>query len=258
MLATTVFDLRHFVASMLFIPWQHPQIGAMLPLLIPGWTLNYEMAFYVMFAVSLALPRSIRLWALLALLGGLVALGAAMPLSGILAFYTDPIILEFAAGLLIAKAWTSGVTVPVKAASFVMLLGFALLLAGSETTLPRIVAAGIPAFLIVAGAVFSESRYRLKPSRTLVLLGDASYSIYLSHVIVLPVVAKLWLASGLDGGGLSGMVFVIVAMAASAFAGVVLYKLVERPLLQWLSGKKRGSIRQPAQPGLKQAKLPGS
>ena len=181
-----------------------------------------------------------------------------MPLSGILAFYTDPIILEFAAGLLIAKAWTSGVTVPVKAASFVMLLGFALLLAGSETTLPRIVAAGIPAFLIVAGAVFSESRYQLKPSRTLVLLGDASYSIYLSHVIVLPVVAKLWLASGLDGGGLSGMVFVIVAMAASAFAGVVLYKLVERPLLQWLSGKKRGSIRQPAQPGLKQAKLPGS
>ena len=116
-LATTVFDLRHFVASMLFIPWQHPQIGAMLPLLIPGWTLNYEMAFYVMFAVSLALPRSIRLWALLALLGGLVALGAAMPLSGILAFYTDPIILEFAAGLLLAKAWTSGVTVPVKAAS---------------------------------------------------------------------------------------------------------------------------------------------
>ena len=51
-LATTVFDCRHFVASMLFIPWQHPQIGAMLPLLIPGWTLNYEMAFYVMFAAA--------------------------------------------------------------------------------------------------------------------------------------------------------------------------------------------------------------
>ena len=73
------------------------------------------------------------------------------------------------------------------------------------------------------------------------LLGDASYSIYLSHVIVLPVVAKLWLASGLDGGGLSGLAFVVVAMAASALAGVVLYKLVERPLLQWLSGKKRGA-----------------
>ena len=58
------------MASLLFIPWQHPQVGAMLPLLIPGWTLNYEMAFYVMFAASLALPKSIRLWALLALLAG--------------------------------------------------------------------------------------------------------------------------------------------------------------------------------------------
>ena len=79
------------------------------------------------------------------------------------------------------------------------------------------------------------------------LLGDASYSIYLSHVIVLPVVAKLWLGMRVStAAAWSGMVFVIVAMVASAFAGVVLYKLVERPLLQWLSGKKRGSARQPA------------
>ncbi len=182
---------------MLFIPWQHPQIDAMLPLLIPGWTLNYEMAFYVMFAVEPVLAEidpPVGAAGPACRPGGAWRGDAARAAS--LAFYTDPIILEFAAGLLIAKAWTSGVTVPVKAASLVTLLGFALLLAGSETTLPRIVAAGIPAFLIVAGAVFSESRYRLNPSRTLVLLGDASYSIYLSHVIVLPVVAKLWLGSG--------------------------------------------------------------
>jgi exopolysaccharide production protein ExoZ len=257
LLVTAVFDFRHFVASLLFIPWPHPRAGAMLPLLIPGWTLNYEMAFYVMFAASLALPQSIRLWALLALLAGLAAIGLAMPLGGIMAFYTDPIILEFAAGLLIAKAWTSGVTVPVKAAGVATLLGFALLLAGSEMTLPRIVGAGIPAALIVAGAVFSESRYKRNPSRTLVLLGDASYSIYLSHVMVLSVIAKLWLAVGLDGGGLIGLAFVVVAMTASACAGVILYKLVERPLLQWLSGKKQGRTRPASEPGLEPAKLPG-
>jgi exopolysaccharide production protein ExoZ len=145
-----------------------------------------------MFAASLALPQSIRLWALLALLAGLAAIGLAIPLDGIAAFYTDPIILEFAAGLLIAKAWTSGVTVPVRAALVVTLIGLGLLVAGSEMTLPRIIGAGIPAALIVGGAVFSESRYKRNPSSTLVLLGDASYSIYLSHVIVLPVVAKVW------------------------------------------------------------------
>ena len=107
-LTTSVFETRHFVASMLFIPWQHPQIDALLPLLIPGWTLNYEMAFYAMFAASLFLPKPIRLWALLALLAGLAISGAIVPLDGIAGFYTDPIILEFAAGLLIARAWTGG------------------------------------------------------------------------------------------------------------------------------------------------------
>ena len=131
-------------------------------------------------------------------------------------------------------------------------------MAGSETSLPRIVAAGIPALLIVAGAVFSESRYKLNPSRTLVVLGDASYSIYLSHVIVIPVIAKLWAAAGLGGAGWLGLVFVIVALITSALAGVVLYKLVERPLLTWLSGKKRSGARQPAAVGLEQAKLPGN
>jgi len=227
-------------------------------LLIPGWTLNYEMAFYVMFAASLALPQSIRLWALLALLAGLAAIGLAIPLDGIAAFYTDPIILEFAAGLLIAKAWTSGVAVPARAALVVTLIGLGLLVAGSEMTLPRIIGAGIPAALIVGGAVFSESRYKRNPSSTLVLLGDASYSIYLSHVIVLPVIAKVWQVAGLDGGGVVGLAFVVVAMIASACAGIILYRLVERPLLQWMSGKKRSSARPAIAPGLQQAKLPGS
>ena len=257
-LTTSVFETRHFAASMLFIPWQHPQIDALLPLLIPGWTLNYEMAFYAIFAASLFLPKPVRLWALLALLAGLAISGAVVPLTGIMGFYTDPIILEFAAGLLIARAWTGGVAVPVKAANLVALLGFALLLGGSETSLPRIVSAGIPALLIVAGAVFSESRYKLNPSGTLVVLGDASYSIYLSHVIVIPVVAKLWAAAGLGGAGWLGLAFVIAALIASALAGVVLYKLVERPLLKWLSGKKRGGARHPVLANLQQAKLPGN
>ena len=112
--------------------------------------------------------------------------------------------------------------------------------------------------LIVAGAVFSESRYKLNPSRTLVVLGDASYSIYLSHVIVIPVIAKLWTAAGLGGAGWLGLAFVVAALVASALAGVVLYKLVERPLLKWLSGKKQSRARQPVTAGLQQAKLPGN
>jgi peptidoglycan/LPS O-acetylase OafA/YrhL len=54
------------------------------------------------------------------------------------------------------------------------------------------------------------------------------------------------------------MAFVVVALTASAYAGVILYKLVERPLLQWMSGKKRGHAKPAIAPALSQAKLPGS
>ena len=249
LLASTVFDGPHVVASLLFVPWPHPQIDAMLPLLIPGWTLNYEMAFYVAFAASLALPRPIRLWALLGLMAGLAAMGPAVARDGVLDFYTNPIILEFAGGLLIARAWTSGISLPARTANLIALAGFALLYAGSETTLPRVIAAGVPAFLIVAGAVFSESRYEMRPSRILVMLGNASYSIYLSHVLVLPAFARLWTAVGLDGGGASGLAFALAALIVCAVAGVLLYQIVERPLLRWLSGKRsagqrRGELKQ--------------
>jgi peptidoglycan/LPS O-acetylase OafA/YrhL len=55
-----------------------------------------------------------------------------------------------------------------------------------------------------------------------------------------------------------GLAFVVVAMAASACAGIILYRLVERPLLQWMSGKKRGRAKPAIAPVLQQAKLPGS
>jgi exopolysaccharide production protein ExoZ len=253
LLASTVFDGPHFVASLLFVPWPHPQIDATLPLLIPGWTLNYEMAFYVAFAASLALPKPIRLWALLGLMAGLAALSPAVPHNGIPDFYTNAIILEFAGGLLIARAWTSGISLPARTANLIALAGFVLLYAGSETTLPRVIAAGVPACLIVAGAVFSESRYEMRPSRILVTLGNASYSIYLSHVLVLPVFARLWTAIGFDGGGAAGLAFALAALIVCAVAGVVLWQIVERPLLRWLSGKRPSEPRRQA--GLKQ--LPG-
>jgi exopolysaccharide production protein ExoZ len=255
LLTTTVFEGRHFVASLLFFPWQHPNVDALLPTLIPGWTLNYEMAFYVLFALSLTLPKPIRLLALMALLVGLAAVGLVIPEGGAAGFYTDPIILEFAAGVLIAKMWTSGVSVHRNAAVATTLAGFLLMYLANDTELPRIVGAGIPACMIVAGAVFSERQGAMRPVGLLVTLGNASYSMYLSHVLAIPVLSKLWRIAGLDGGGWFGPTFVALAMIVSALVGVVVYEIVERPMLRWLSGKRPVALWRI--PGLKGASLPG-
>ena len=59
LLKSTVFDLPHLAASLLFMPWSNPaDPSTITPVVVPGWTLNYEMFFYFVFALLLPLSRS--------------------------------------------------------------------------------------------------------------------------------------------------------------------------------------------------------
>lgn len=237
LLATATFDAAHVAASFLFLPWQHPAIDAQLPLLVPGWTLNYEMAFYALFTASLLLPARSRVAAVIAVLSAVAFAGLFVPAGTMLAFYTDPIILEFAAGLLLGSVWQRGLAISRASALCLIGIGFLLLHLGSSSDLPRIIWAGIPALMIVTGVVHADTGKVRTPLRLPMLLGDASYSIYLSHVVVLPVLAKLWQTAGLGAEG-RGIPFFLTALFSSAVAGIVLHHLVERPMLAWMSGKR--------------------
>ena len=237
LLSTAVFDPAHFVASMLFIPWPHPKLGAAVPLLIPGWTLNYEMAFYVIFALCLFVPKRWRLTALLGTLALLAAAGPFVPQGGASAFYTDTLVLEFAAGALLAWLWLRGVKLAPGLSLLLVVAGFALLYLGAGSTLPRIVSLGLPAAMIVAGAVFAENLLKVRPFKPLLLIGDASYSIYLSHGIGLAVLLKLWTYAGLGGDGWQGIAFVALILVSSAVGGIVLYFTVEKPMLLWMNAR---------------------
>ena len=73
------FDLAHVVASFAFWPALHPVTGHYAPVLIPGWTLNYEMFFYVVFAACLLLRPAHRLPAIVLVLTGCIALPLIVP-----------------------------------------------------------------------------------------------------------------------------------------------------------------------------------
>jgi exopolysaccharide production protein ExoZ len=165
--------------------------------------------------------------------------GIFVPERTIAAFYTDPIILEFAAGLVLASVWRRGRWMSRTTALCLAGLGFLGLHVGSGTDLPRIVWAGIPAMMIVAGVVHADAAKDQQPMRLPMLLGDASYSIYLSHVIVLPVLATAWTSAGLGVAGLQAPAFLALALAASALAGAALYGAVERPLMRHFAARRR-------------------
>ena len=234
-LVNSRFDVGHVVTSYLFIPWRHPVKGEFQPLLIPGWTLNYEMMFYVIFALILFAPMRFRLPAVLGALVGLVVLGF-IPHAGTsqFDFYTDPMILEFAMGVCLGAAVTAQRRAPAPIAAAAVIAGFGLFIAAALTVPPldRVLILGIPAALVVAGCVFLERETGPWLAPLPLLLGDASYSIYLVHMGTALAAFEAWRKVDALHNPAGIAATMIVTALASVGAGVLVYWFVERPIIK--------------------------
>lgn len=229
-------DFDYVVRSYLFLPVVD-HAGHFRPLLPVGWTLTYEFLFYLLFALALAL----RLDVLRVLVPGLglfivVALFRAETWPAWTILF-NTIVIEFIFGVVLAKATLRGWRLPPGAAACLVAAGFALILAvpeGAEGLRP--LSWGLPALAIVAGAVSLESRAANMLPRWLLGLGDASYSIYLTHGFALPVlglVVVFFHRTGLFAEAIA----VLACLVASSIVGAVVYRLIERPMM--LSLKRR-------------------
>ncbi len=239
----------HLMLSLAFLPHMGPT-GSIQPLLAQGWTLNFEMFFYAIFAAALTLTPPRRLLAVAVSLVALTCVGLAVSGAGITqdaqpwTILLSPLLLEFLGGIVLAWLVERG-TWPAPIWCWAILLcGVGVL---SFETLPqfdddgqRLLRYGGPAFLIVGGAVGAELGGWLKVSRHLMLLGAASYSIYLTHTFVISALGKIAWVLGL------GVLPLAVPVVASIVVGVATYFVVERPLLAALKS-------QPARPTAKSA-----
>ena len=229
------FNVAHVVTSYLFIPWHSPVDGAFQPLLNPGWTLNLEMMFYVIFALILFAPMRFRVPAVLAALVGLVVLGF-IPHAGTsqFDFYTDPIILEFAMGVCLGAAVTAQRRAPAPIAAAAVIAGLGLFIAVALTGphCGRVLIWGIPAALLVSGCVFLERETGPWLAPLPLLLGDASYSIYLVHEPTLNAGFQAWRKVHALHNPAGTVATIIVTALASVGAGVLVYWFVERPIIK--------------------------
>jgi exopolysaccharide production protein ExoZ len=241
LLSSTRYETWHVIASYLMIPALHPVMHLYWPILIPGWTLNCEAFFYVLFAVGLAVTRDRRNRLALIVGGGVTAVVLAplvVPVSGVMSFYTDSVMIEFVFGLGTAILFLSGRRMPLWLGIAAMALGAAALVATDYVAHPDLRGAiyGVPALAIFGGAVFA--RWPAGRGRGLVrglrVLGDASYSIYLTHMITMGAMGQVW--RRLLGAGWPGAVplFILVTGTVCALVGLVFYTLVEQPLTRRL------------------------
>ena len=237
-------SLVHVLASYFFIPVANAY-GKMFPLLILGWTINFEMLFYVVFTLGLLFPRRVGL----AVIGGVIALlglaGFVFAPPGPFAFWCNPIVFEFLMGIGIAWARQRGVAWPPAAAMAALLAGVVLMVLAMRSGLAdhvwlaRPLWMGVPAALFCAAAALVREKAAPGPVlRLLAFGGDASFAIYLSHPFTLNAVAALWHFSGI----VQPTVYIAVAGIASIAVAAVLYVVLERPLMKRLNAWARGAF----------------
>lgn len=232
-------ELWHIIASYLFLPAQHPVFPTIEPVLIPGWTLNYEMFFYFVWGLILLAPNGFRAPIAGFFLTGLVVFGTLFPPSNVMMiFYTSTIIMEFIFGVIIGVWYLRGGPLPTFAGWPLLIVGFLALLCFNETPpQARFLFWGIPAALIVTGALVLERADAVRKYPVFVLLGDASYSIYLVHGIALSAAGQIWRRLGLEGLPGHLVLFIVFAIIVAVAAGVMVHLIIERPLLRLMTRK---------------------
>jgi peptidoglycan/LPS O-acetylase OafA/YrhL len=222
------------IASFLFIPYPLPN-GLMAPVHALGWTLNYEMFFYAVFALAIMLPRRGAVFAITALFALLVSLGLLIRLPQPFAFWFSPIILEFCFGMLIARAYLDGRRLSLWNALLLTLAALGAYVI-SACTGPfvawRWLEWGVPGAMLVAAFTLVKRPPPVGPvSWAMGFLGDASYSLYLVHAIVIPAVRRVM--PSLDTP-LMPWLYALALIGGSIAAACLSYLWFERPITRTL------------------------
>ena len=233
------------VLSYLFVSTPSPS-GRMEPLHGVGWTLVFEMFFYLVFAVALVLRTNVLVFCAV-VFTALAAGGLLRPahITNPALVYLDPVLLYFVAGMALG-AW-----VCTRATRPALLWGLFLLGAWTLDAALRSGSAGFSWHLllrpvlvtaVMVVVVLLEPLGAAVVPAALVFLGDASYSLYLFHPFVGPVVPVVLAHLHLRVVWLS----VVLVFAGALVGGALIYRVVERPLTRTLQRRIPGL--RPARP----------
>jgi exopolysaccharide production protein ExoZ len=184
---------RELGYSLVFVPYPGGD-QSWSPVLSQGWTLNFEIMFYFLFAIGLFFPRRVALAAIVGLLVAFVLFGSYIP-NASLAYLASPIVLWFALGMALAILWHR----------------FEL----------------------------SEPNWVSRRAKLLQQFGDASYSTYLSHGLVLTLTLWVWKMAV----GKPSALLVFLSLIIATIVGRIIYGTFEKPILRVINSHVQKAIR---------------
>lgn len=203
-----------------------------------GWSLSYEIYFYICFASIMLLGKMRGLVTLTIFFLASIASRRFLPTSNAFVdLISNSLLIEFIAGSWLAWLVLSGFRISAKTANATILLGAVCFAAGAffdYEHVPTLILWGAPSILVVAGAVFLEVATPLpKAIIKLSFLGDSSYSLYLLHAAMLSTM--LICLGPIYHPDPATRVFICLFLSAvCCLASIAAYASMERPLVDRL------------------------
>lgn len=220
---STQLSWQRIVASLTLWPVYHEFERAYLKV---AWTLSFEMLFYIAATICLITKRPLIIFTAYLL----VMASFILHPTTLTGFLGNPIVLEFLMGIAITR-----ISLRPKIGGALAVIGTAAILLSNASlysepvaaidahqSIWRVLAWGVPSGFLVYGVRSLEGQLQSRHLNWTVKLGDASYSIYLSHLLILLFLPETWW----------------IAAPIAVWVGWLLYEAVERPLLTRLSPRK--------------------
>ena len=222
LLANTDASINDLVRSLLFIPFNKNGIGHQ-PVLAVGWTLNYEMYFYAIFALSCFLGLRYR-GCISVIIITLNMLILKYFDNFVCQTYSNLIVLDFGLGVALYFMLNKDI--------FQALVTICIIIIAAIVNFEdghRVLFFGLPSFLIVYLAASCERH--LPYARVISLLGGASYALYLSHAYIIRIFDRLL---GLD---YLSPTIITATLILSICVSIVIYKYIDKPITACLRRK---------------------
>jgi len=198
------------------------------------WTLWTEVRFYILAALTFRLARGrfVTGWMFLQVITAILQFSGVSKLTHIAnGLLMAPYLPYFSIGIAAytlkylhkGKATTAGLALLVASAAIVLL----------DSLLPLRPFAGNPLALLAANSlvlllsitiIFSDGQVTSRPGRLIILVGRASYSVYLLHQLVGVTILRI-----VGSNGMTSLFAVPAVMLAVILAGIGLYNHVELP-----------------------------
>lgn len=220
-------DVWNIINSLLFVFSRNAE-GVVETFYGVGWTLNFEMFFYLVFAMAIWINVKPLYFASAVLVTCIVLSYFREENWPAITFLFDTIVINFVWGLVIAECRHRGLAV-----KFIPAVAFVIFGITFVFFPPHVDLFGIQYLALVAGVVFLEPMLRGRLAQLLIFGGDSSYSLYLVHPTVGAVVAI-----ALKKIGISSSLFAITVICTVCFIiSSIIYVLFEKPVTTYLKNK---------------------